>query len=605
MQKKEGSNRKSIRSRIISMAILIAMIPLVVSCCLSTPFSIGSGNRTVYEQLETRTDSVMQQVRAYVQQGYSVMESLACGTDIRSLNPTLQKQILMQTIENNPAFILLYQQDTNGDQTARTSGELGNRADRWWFIQEMQTKKPFVSKSYYTLSTNEAVTSIVFPVFSNNNELTGILAADFSLFKLQEIIEQYNTEDMYTIVIDGEGNVIAHADESQVQQIYNYKNATKSVIENDVTTEVSIDLPKGLQELAVDLLRGVSGTAELKNMQGKNAIYSYMPVEIPGDSDDWGIITVALKSSVYASTYKLVAATLLLTVIMIILVVFWAIAFAKNLTKPLLILAQAADKIAQGDLEVEISAEANDEIGDVSEALNKTVARLKEYINYIDEVSTVLAQIADGNLKIDLKYEYVGEFQKVKEALYLISESMIEIIQNIAASSEQVSGGSDELARAAQGLAEGAEMQSVAIEELLKETINVAQQVSENKSDSEKSAENVKHVARMMEDSQNLMNEMRTAMDKIHETSQQVVGIIKAIEDIASQTNLLSLNASIEAARAGEAGKGFAVVAGEIGNLANESARAVNTTRELIGISLTEIEKGNELAPSLCVYLLY
>ena len=107
MQKKEG--RKSIRSRIISMAILIAMIPLVVSCCLSTSFSVGSGNETVYEQLQTRTDSVMQQVCAYVQQGYSVMESLACGTDIRSLNPTLQKQILMQTIENNPAFILLYQ----------------------------------------------------------------------------------------------------------------------------------------------------------------------------------------------------------------------------------------------------------------------------------------------------------------------------------------------------------------------------------------------------------------------------------------------------------------------------------------------------------------
>ena len=99
-----------------------------------------------------------------------------------------------------------------------------------------------------------------------------------------------------------------------------------------------------------------------------------------------------------------------------------------------------------------------------------------------------------------------------------------------------------------------------------------------------------------MENSQDLMNQMRSAMDHIQETSKQVVGIIKAIEDIASQTNLLSLNASIEAARAGEAGRGFAVVAGEIGKLANESARAVNTTRELIGVSLREIEKGNHLA---------
>ena len=91
------------------------------------------------------------------------------------------------------------------------------------------------------------------------------------------------------------------------------------------------------------------------------------------------------------------------------------------------------------------------------------------------------------------------------------------------------------------------------------------------------------------------MDQMRDAMDKIRESSNKVVGIIKTIEDIAEQTNLLSLNASIEAARAGEAGRGFAVVAGEIGNLANESARAVNTTRDLIGVSLNEIEKGNTL----------
>ena len=173
---------------------------------------------------------------------------------------------------------------------------------------------------------------------------------------------------------------------------------------------------------------------------------------------------------------------------------------------------------------------------------------------------------------------------------------MIEVMKNIASSADQVSSGSDELAKAAQGLAEGAENQSMAIEDLLRTTIDVARQVEENKNDSEKSAGNVNAVASMMENSQKLMDQMRDAMAKIHETSKQVVGIIKAIEDIASQTNLLSLNASIEAARAGEAGRGFAVVAGEIGNLANESARAVNMTRELIGVSLDEIQKGNALA---------
>ena len=102
----------------------------------------------------------------------------------------------------------------------------------------------------------------------------------------------------------------------------------------------------------------------------------------------------------------------------------------------------------------------------------------------------------------------------------------------------------------------------------------------------------------MIEQNQEKMKLMMDAMNKIYETSQKVVGIIQTIEDIASQTNLLSLNASIEAARAGEAGKGFAVVADEIGKLALESSKAANTTKELIEISIEEINKGNNIASS-------
>ena len=175
-----------------------------------------------------------------------------------------------------------------------------------------------------------------------------------------------------------------------------------------------------------------------------------------------------------------------------------------------------------------------------------------------------------------------------------ISDSMNQVMVGINDSSEQVSVGANELATASQILAEGAEIQASSIEQITATTTTVAEQVENSRA--EASAKATAQAAKIIEQNQENMKQMMTAMDEIHKTSQKVVGIIQTIEDIASQTNLLSLNASIEAARAGEAGKGFAVVADEIGKLALESSKAASTTKELIEISMEEINKGNAIA---------
>ena len=435
-----------------------------------------------------------------------------------------------------------------------------------------KTGNLIMTEPYVDANTGSLVLTIATPVYNQFKKAVGVAGMDISMANMMKLMEGYKIgKEGYVTLLASNGMYIYHQNEALVETYIKDADVSSNVVDavNNKTEEL--------------LSYKVSGESR----------YGY----ITGVGETGYIVISSIPFMQYYGTLLTTIAVLVAVFVVGTIVIMLSVGKTANkITKPIEELNRNAMLLAEGNLQVDINVDSEDEIGELAGSIGKTVDRLKEYINYIDEIAEVLSQIADGKLKIQLKYAYVGEFQKVKEALYHISESMIEIMENIAGSSEQVSAGSDDLSRAAQGLAEGAENQSTAIEVLLATAIDVAKQVEENKNDSETSAANVKNVAHMMEDSQKLMNQMRDAMNKIQETSQKVVGIIKAIEDIASQTNLLSLNASIEAARAGETGRGFAVVAGEIGNLANESARAVNTTRELIGISLDEIEKGNTLA---------
>lgn len=268
---------------------------------------------------------------------------------------------------------------------------------------------------------------------------------------------------------------------------------------------------------------------------------------------------------------------------------------ASAITKPISTLNDVAQELAKGNLDVSLKIHSDNELGELSDSIQLTVDRLKEYINYINEITYALNRLADGKLKFTLKYDYAGDFSKVKEGLINISESMQNIMTDIINTSSQVSAGSEDLAKAAQSIAEGATTQSASVEELVATTTAVTDQVKENTAAAQVAADETLKVTDMMRNSKDQMSLMTEAMNKITQTSNEVVGIIKTIEDIADQTNLLALNASIEAARAGEAGKGFAVVASEIGSLAEESSKAANTTKDLIGISINEIEHGNQI----------
>lgn len=265
---------------------------------------------------------------------------------------------------------------------------------------------------------------------------------------------------------------------------------------------------------------------------------------------------------------------------------------AQMFSVPLAHVRDASAELAKGNLNIEIESMYPDEIGEMTESFKEAAGMIKEYIR---ELSRGLGEVARGNFDIAPQVEFRGDFKALDVAIETIITSLSETMGNIHDSTEQVSMGAYQMAESATSLAEGATNQAASVEELTASIQNITENIVHSSEKAEESHQSAEQFMGEAEKSNDDIKQLKEAMDRINETSKEIVNIITAIEDIASQTNLLSLNASIEAARAGEAGKGFAVVADQIGKLAADSASAAVDTKRLIENSIEEVEHGNEI----------
>lgn len=529
-----------------------------------------AGQNVYYSSIYgTQITEMSKDVEKYITE--VVRQTAGSNIDIVAMGVMFEPYAFDEKIEDYAFYVL----GEESEKEIEPYGAYKDYSTQEYYSKAAKSLKPEFTDPY----EDQGIMMVTYSVpIIYDGKLKGMVTADINVTNFEKVYtENKNYPSKYVTVLN-DSHLVVYDSESQD----NVGAALSDFIS-----------PKYLGNIESRLQGDQPFEVEIRREDGVKEYSYYDPIIT--DNNKWWVLTALESNDRNETMVNTVVIMILLTIVAILLITVIVVKYISKMLKPIDKVVKAAQSIAEGSLDIEIKAESNDEIGKLAIAFQDTVNVLK---NIIGDESYLLHEMADGNFDVESRVSdsYRGDFAPILDSLKAINVRLSDALSQINDSSGQVTSASEQMAKAAQNLAEGSTDQAGAVEELLATVNDVLAQVEQNAADAADASGRANGVGEQAKESNQYMEEMTEAMASISNTSKQIVAIIGAIEDIASQTNLLSLNAAIEAARAGEVGKGFAVVAEEIRQLANESSKAANNTRELIQTAISEVETGNRIA---------
>lgn len=572
---------KSIKSRMVlffTAVILVLMAGLGVILIQVVSQNLLSSTR---EHLVDMAAKEAEYIAARVHGRFDYVSSLALMSIITDEEVAIEEKIAFFEKEaQRTGYLAFAFADRDGNSTVfNQKRETTNIAARDYFQRALRGET-VCSDVIISSATGEIVLIYAAPVYKDGG-IVGVFYGRVDGAVLSDIVSevQYKTTG-YAYMVNNQGVTVAHKNVELVK-----------MQDNDIENAKTDPSLAELGALTEQMTTRQQGSGSY-TYNGVKKLVSFAPVP----DTDWIVAFGIEEREVLAERNvqrNVIIVACAISVLIGALITFFV---SSSIAKPIRKITSVAQQIAQGNFDVSLSVNSKDEIGQLSSAFNDTIRQLVNYQEYIDEISSALASVAQGDLTISLQKEYAGQFQKLKDNLQSMLEHLNRTLLQIQQAANQVDSGAGQVANGAQALSQGATEQASAIEELSASITEVTQQIKQNAENAKSAHDKAVFAGKELGTSTDQMHSMIEAMKQITQKSSEISKIVKIIDDIAFQTNILALNAAVEAARAGAAGKGFAVVADEVRNLAGKSAEAAKSTTVLIEETIAAVENGSKIA---------